>query len=92
MPRLACACQIMIFAREHHNFTGHTKVPERPKPLFALFQGDAEVIIRVKNQGWRFDIFRILERRAIPVEIKFLKEVATEIRFVAVRTNTSTLV
>src|SRR5690349_20750407 len=41
--------QVVIFAREENQFGRHAEMFERAKPLFALFQRDAEVVVGMQN-------------------------------------------
>src|SRR6266496_5835746 len=42
---LAGAGKVMVLARKHHDFRRHTKVLESAKPLLALLQRHAKVVV-----------------------------------------------
>src|SRR5262249_48207541 len=84
MSGLARSGQIMVFAGKHHDFCGRPKMFERSEPLLSLFERNTEIIVRMQNQSRRFDVFRVFQRRAIPIKIEFLKQVAAEIVLVTI--------
>ena len=57
---------------------------QRAKPLFALFDGHAEVVIGVKDQRGRFHILDIVQRRVFPILIEVVKDIAAEVLLVTV--------
>src|ERR1051325_5146870 len=46
----------------------------------------------MQNQSWRFDVARVLQRRAVPIQIHLLKNVAAEIGRVSVRAIAGTVI
>src|SRR5260221_4990069 len=81
---LAGASQVVVLARKENDFGGHAEVFERAKPLLPLFDRHAIVVVRMQDQCRRLYIPCVLQRRAVPIQIHLLKNVATEIRAVTV--------
>src|SRR5258707_12836203 len=84
MSWLAGASQVVVLARKENDLCSHAEMFEGPKPLLALFDRHPIVVIRMQNQGGRLHILRELQRRAFPVQIHLLKDVAAEIRAVTI--------
>ena len=61
------------------------KVLERAEPLLALLDRHTEVVVRVQNENRRLHVLHVLERRAIPVQIVLLEDVAAEVARVTIR-------
>ncbi len=59
---LTGAGEIVVFARKDDELRGNAIMLERSKPLFALFQGNAIVVVGVKNQRGSADVACVLQR------------------------------
>src|SRR6266568_3409806 len=59
---------------------------ERPEPLFTLFDRHPVVVVGMQDKRGRLYVLCIPQRRAVPVKIEFLEDVATEIRRVTIST------
>ena len=81
---LAGACQVVVLTREDDELGGYAVVLQGAKPLLALFQRHAIVVIGMKNQSGSFDVARIFQRRCVPVLIEIVEQKSFEIVFVAV--------
>src|SRR5215472_165212 len=57
---------------------------ERAEPLLTLLDGNAKIVVGMKNQSWRFDVAGVLQRRGVPVLIEVVEEEALKVRLVAV--------
>src|SRR3954470_18448198 len=84
VPGLTGAGQVVVLPWKEHDLARHAEVLERAEPLLALLDRHAEVAVGMKNQGRRPNVFRVRERRVVPVEIVVLEDVAAEIIGVAV--------
>src|SRR5690348_11647452 len=82
---LAGARQIVIFTRKENEFRRNAIVLKRAEPLLALLDGNAIIVVGMKNESRRFDVARILERRSVPVLFEVVEEKTLEVIFVAVR-------
>jgi hypothetical protein len=56
---LARSCQIVVLPRKEHDLRGHSVMLQRPEPLLALLDGNAEIIVGMENERWRADVARI---------------------------------
>ena len=55
--------KVMVFSREENDLGHHAEMFERAEPLLALLEGNAIVVVGMQDQGGRFDVLRVLERR-----------------------------
>src|SRR5215472_16059130 len=62
VPGLAGAGEVVVFAREDDDLRGNTIMLERAEPLFALFEGNAIVVVGMKNQCGSVYAARVLQR------------------------------
>ena len=72
--RLAGARQVVILAREDHDFGGHAVMLQRAEPLLALLDRHAKIVVGVQDQRRRLDILRVLQRRGVPVLVEVVEE------------------
>src|SRR5262252_5445230 len=76
--------KVVILAREKNDLRDNAVVLQGAKPLLALFNRHAIVVVRMKNQGGGLNFVGILQRRTVPVKIHLLKNVAAKIGRVTV--------
>src|SRR5437867_810996 len=80
----AGAREIVVLARKENNLGRYAEMFEGSIPLLALLNGHAIVVVRMQNQGRSLHVLRVLQRRAVPIQIHLLKNVAAEIGRVSV--------
>lgn len=84
MLRLDGASEVVILSRKENYLGRHAEMLERAKPLLALLDRHAKVVVRMQNQSRRLHVLRVLERRTVPEQFKLLKDVAAEITLVPI--------
>src|SRR5579859_1947038 len=84
MLRLTGARQVVILTREDHELGIHAVMPERAKPLLALFDRHAVIVVGMQNQRRRLDVPGVLERRSAPVLVEIVEQKTIEVVLVAV--------
>src|SRR5262245_54790930 len=84
MFRLTGPGQVVILSREDDELCGHAKMFERPEPLLALLERHSIVVVRMQNQRRGLYVLRPFQRRAIPVQIELLEDIASEVTLVSV--------
>src|SRR5436190_15574591 len=88
----ARAREVVIFVGKENDFGSHAEMFERAEPLLTLFDGHSIVVVRMKNKNRRLDVSGILQGRAVPVQIHFLKNIAAKIRTVSIRTIAGSII
>src|SRR5690242_4215485 len=74
----------MILPGKENDFGRHSVMLQSAEPLLALLDGDAEVVVGMKNQRGSANVAYVFKRRGIPVLIKVVEEDAFEVVFVAI--------
>src|ERR1700720_634900 len=54
------------------------------KPLFALLDGNAEIVVGMENERGSVDVAGVFQRRGVPVSVEIFEQDAFEIFFVTV--------
>src|SRR5215472_14417154 len=60
--RFAGAGEVVVFAREYDDLRGNAIMLERAEPLLALFEGNAIVVVGMKDQCGGVHAARVLQR------------------------------
>src|SRR5688572_20493567 len=79
MARFACARQVVILSREDDELSSRSVKFQSSEPLLALFKWHSQIVVRMKYQNRCLYIFGIFQRRALPIQIEFFKQVSIEI-------------
>src|SRR6267154_5081516 len=66
---LAGASKVMVFSRKENNLGRDAEMFQGAEPLLALFDRHAIVIVRMQDQRRRLHVLRVLQRRAVPIQI-----------------------
>ena len=78
--RFPCPCQVVVLAREDHQFGRHPEMFQRPEPLLALLDRHPLIVFRVEHERRRLHVRGVADRRIFPVSLVALKNIAAEIR------------
>src|SRR5215475_7394642 len=92
MCGFTAACQIVILSREENDLAWYTIMLQSAKPLLTLFDRDPEIHVGMHNKRRRFHVSYIFQRGGVPIGFKAIKDIATEVLGVSVRTIACTVI